>query len=154
MAKRKPLVITNGQVERLQPGDRLDLANSATKTNASGSTINIASPVYITGANAELAQANAQSTVRVAGLAEATTVNGDPLEVVADGVFTATTGQWDAVTGETGGLTPGADYFLTATAAGELTQTAPDASGEFVVRVGHALSETEMEIEIAQPIKL
>lgn len=154
MAKKKPLVLTNGQIERLQPGDRLDLANSATKTNNSGSTINIASPVYVSGTDVELAQANAQSTVRVAGLAGATTTNGSDLEVVADGVFTATTGEWDAVTGETGGLTPGEDYFLDASAAGALTQTAPDSSGEFVLRVGHALSDTEMEIEIAQPIKL
>lgn len=154
MAKKKPLVITNGQIERLQAGDRLDLANSATKTNNSGATINIASPLYISGNDVELAQANAQSTVRVAGLAEATTANGNNIEVVADGVFTATTGEWDAVTGETGGLTAGADYFLDPDNAGQLTQTAPDASGEFVVRVGHALSDTEMEIEIAQPIKL
>lgn len=154
MAKKKPLVITNGQIERLQAGDRLDLANSATKTNNSGATINIASPLYVSGNDVELAQANAQSTVRVAGLAEATTANGNNIEVVADGVFTATTGEWDAVTGETGGLTAGADYFLDPDNAGQLTQTAPDASGEFVVRVGHALSDTEMEIEIAQPIKL
>lgn len=154
MAKKKPLVLTNGQIERLQPGDRLDLANSATKTNNSGATINIASPVYVTGTDIELAQANAQSTVRVAGLVEATTTNGNTVEVVADGVFTASTGEWDAVTGETGGLTPGSDYFLNEASAGALTQNAPDSSGEFVVRVGHALSDTEMEIEIAQPIKL
>jgi hypothetical protein len=154
MAKKKPLVITNGQIERLQSGDRLDLANSATKTNNSGNTINVAQPVYVTGADVELAQANAQSTVRVAGLAEATTANGNNVEVVSDGVFTATTGEWDAVTGETGGLTGGADYYLDATTPGALTQNAPDSSGQFVLRVGHALSDTEMEIEVAQPIKL
>jgi len=154
MAKRKPLVITNGQIERLQSGDRLDLANSATKQNDSGNTINIATPVYVSGNNVLPAQADAQSTVRVAGLADATTANGNPIEVVADGVFTATTGEWDAVTGQTGGLTPGADYWLSATTAGELTTTAPDADGEFVQRVGHALSATELEIEVGQPIKL
>jgi len=154
MAKKKPLVLTNGQIERLQTGDRLDLSNSATKQNASGNTINIATPVYVSGLNVLPAQADAQSTVRVAGLAESTVATANPIEVIADGVLVATTVEWDAVTGETGGLTPGADYFLDETTAGALTQTAPDNAGDFVVRVGHALSSTEFEIEIAQPIKL
>jgi hypothetical protein len=155
MSKKKPLVITNGQIERLQSGDRLDLSNSATKQNNTGNTINIATPVYVSGTvNAIMAQADAQSTVRVAGLAEATTTDGDPLEVVSDGVFVATTGEWDAVTGDSGGLTPGSDYWLSAAAPGTLTTTAPDSTGSFVQRVGHALSATELEIEVGQPIKL
>jgi predicted RecA/RadA family phage recombinase len=154
MAKKIPLVLTNGMVERLQPGDRLDLSNSTTKTNASGGTINIGTPVYVNGVNAAPAQADAQSTMRVAGLADTTTNNGSNFEVMADGVFTATTTEWDAVTGETGGLTPGADYFLSEVTAGQLTQTAPDNQGDFVVRVGLALSATELEVEVAQPIKL
>ena len=155
MSKKKPLVITNGQIERLQSGDRLDLSNSATKQNNTGNTINIATPVYVSGtSNAIMAQADSQNTVRVAGLAESTTNNGDPIEVISDGVFVATTGEWDAVTGDSGGLTPGSDYWLSAATAGELTTTAPDATGNFVQRVGHALSATELEIEVGQPIKL
>ncbi len=155
MSKKKPLVITNGQIERLQSGDRLDLANSATKQNNTGNTINIASPVYVSGtSNAIMAQADTQNTVRVAGLAESTTNNGAPMEVISDGVFVATTGEWDTVTGDSGGLTPGSDYWLSATTAGKLTTTAPDSTGNFVQRVGHALSATELEIEVGQPIKL
>ena len=105
MAVKKPLVITNGQIERLQAGDRIDLGNSASKTNNTGNTINIGTPVYVNGGNAIPAQANSQSTVKVAGLVDATTVDGDPLNVVTDGVFVATTAEWDAVTGQTGGLT-------------------------------------------------
>ncbi len=154
MSKKKPLVITNGQIERLQSGDRLDLANSATKQNETGNTINIASPVYVSSDNAIMAQADTQNTVRVAGLAESTTNNGDPIEVISDGVFVATTGEWDTVTGDSGGLTPGSDYWLSAATAGKLTTTAPDSTGNFVQRVGHALSATELEIEVGQPIKL
>jgi hypothetical protein len=155
MSKKKPLVITNGQIERLQSGDRLDLSNSATKQNNTGNTVNIATPVYVSGTvNAVMAQADTQNTVRVAGLAESTTNNGDPMEVFSDGVFVATTGEWDAVTGDSGGLTPGSDYWLSAATAGKLTTTAPDATGNFVQRVGHALSATELEIEVGQPIKL
>jgi hypothetical protein len=154
MALRKPLVVTNGQIERLQAGDRLDLSNSVTKNNNSGNTINIATPVYVNGGNASPAQADGQSTVRVAGLALETAADAAPLEVITGGVFEATTGEWDAVTGETGGLAEGEDYYLSAAEEGKLTQTSPDADGEFVVPVGHALSATEFEIEVQAPIKL
>ncbi len=32
MAIKKPLVLTNGNIERLQPGDKLDLERTVTKT--------------------------------------------------------------------------------------------------------------------------
>jgi hypothetical protein len=154
MAKKKPLVITNGQVEQLQSGDRLDLSNSTAKTN--GETVNMqkGAPVYVTGGNARLAQADAQSTVRVVGMADALTLAGDPMEVVTDGIFTATTGEWDLVTGQTGGLTEGAQYFLSAGTAGMMTTVAPTVDGEFVVPIGYAVSSTEFELQIGYPIKL
>ncbi|MHC4372126.1 MAG: hypothetical protein ACYSW8_31355 [Planctomycetota bacterium] len=151
---KKPLVITDGQIERLQSGDRLDLSNSVNKNNNTGNTLNIAQPVYVNGVNIALAQADAQSTVRVAGLMQADTTNNAAGDVITGGVFEATTGEWDTVTGESGGLTAGADYFLSAATAGELTQNAPNSAGEFVVPVGHALSTTEFEIEIQPAIKL
>ncbi len=155
MAVKKAIVITNGQLEQLQTGDRLDLGNIITKTNNSGGAMVIGNAVYINGANALLARANAQSTIRVAGLVINTSVaDGNPADILTDGILTATTGQWDAITGQVGGLTVGADYFLSAATAGLLTITAPTTAGEFVLRVGHALSATEFEIEIQQPIKL
>jgi hypothetical protein len=154
MAKKKPLVLTAGRVERLQSGDRLDLSRSATKNNSTGNTINAGSVLYVTGNDAELARANADSTSRVAGFAEEDSSANSTVEVTADGVMTLTTAKWDAVTGGSGGLTPGSDYFLSKDTAGQITTTAPDADGEFVSRVGHALSTTEMDVEIAQPIKL
>jgi len=155
MAIKKPIVLTNGQLERLQPGDRIDVGNSSNKNNNSGGAIVIGQPVYVNGVNVDLAQADAQSTIRVAGLVvDITVADASPAEIVVDGILTATTGQWDAVTGQVGGLTPGADYFLSAGTAGQMSTTAPSANGEFVVRVGHALSTTEFEIEIQQPIKL
>jgi hypothetical protein len=154
MAVRKPLVLVNGQIERLQPGDRIDVYNSASKNNNTGNTLVIGTPVYVNGGNAIPAQADSQSTVRVAGLVDATTTNNNVLNVVSDGVFSANTSEWDVVTGQTGGLTEGDDYFLSAANPGELTVNAPDSAGEFVLRVGHALSATEMEIEVGQPIKL
>lgn len=154
MAVKKALVITAGQIEQLQAGDRLDLGNIVTKTNNSGGALVIGQALFVTGTNADLAQANAQSTIRVAGLALAGAAIAAPVDILTDGILTATTGEWDAVTGDTGGLTPGSDYFLSAATGGGLTLTAPTAAGEFVVRVGHAVSTTELEIEIQQPIKL
>lgn len=151
MAIKKPLVITNGQIEQLQAGDTLANPNLLQRTFDSTTTIGQA--VYASGANTlDLARANAQSTVRVAGLAAETVGTGNTGNVLADGVLTLTTTQWDAIAGTTGGLTPGANYFLSEATAGNLTETAP-ATG-FVVQVGHALSDTEFEIEVQQPIKL
>ena len=154
MAVKKPIVITSGQLEQLQAGDRLDLGNIITKTNNSGGAMVIGQAVFVSGVNADLAQANAQSTIRVAGLILTGGANLASVDILADGILTATTGEWDAVTGDTGGLTPGSDYFLSAGTGGGLTLTAPTAAGEFVVRVGHAVSTTELEIEVQQPIKL
>jgi hypothetical protein len=154
MAKQKPLVVVNGQIQRLQPGDQIDLSNSVPKNNDTGNTIPIGTPVIASSGNAILAQADAQSTIRVAGLAAETANDNTSFDVIADGILTATTTQWDIVTGQIGGLSEGLDYFLSEAVAGELTVNAPDAQGEFVLRVGFALSPTEMEVEIGQPIKL
>jgi len=155
MAIKKPIVLTNGQLEQLQTGDSIDLGNTLTKDNNSGGALAIGTPVYFTGTDAEPAQANAQGTIRVGGfVADVSIADTASGLILVDGKLTATTGQWDAVTGETGGLTPGADYFLDAATAGMMTQTAPSANPNFVVRLGHALSATEFEIEVQQPIKL
>lgn len=155
MAIKKSLVITNGQIEQLQPGDKLDLGNTVSKNNANAGSIAIGQPVYVTGSNVDLARANAQGTIRVAGLVFDTSVlTATPATILLDGVLTATTTQWDGVTGQSGGLTPGANYFLDPDVAGKLTPTAPVAVGQFVVPVGHALSPTEFEIEIQPPVKL
>jgi hypothetical protein len=158
MVARKPIVLNAGQLEQLQSGDSLDanLAQLINRINANAATINIGEPVYSTSATSvDLSQANAQSTIRIAGLvADITIAAAAAGNVAVDGVLVATTGQWDAVTGQTGGLTPGADYFLDPSTPGRLTTTAPTTAGQFVVRVGHALSDTEFEIEIQQPIKL
>jgi hypothetical protein len=87
----------------------------------------------------------------VADISIATTASGN---ILVDGVLTATTAQWDAVAGTTGGLTPGTVYFLGAATAGTLTSTAPSTTGQFVVRVGRAISSTKLDLMIMAPIKL
>jgi len=154
MAKKKPLVITNGLIEQLQPGDRLDLSRSVSKVNNTGGTLNIATPVYVTGGNANPAQADTISTSRVSGFTTETVADTDPVDVQTDGLLIATTGEWDAVTGQTGGLTEGTTYYLSEATAGQMTVNAPTVDGDIVVPLGQALSSTEFEIEIGAPIKL
>jgi len=152
MAVKKPLVITDGQIERLQPGDSLDLERTVTKT-ANGA-LPICTAVYTQGGSATPAQADSGSTTRVIGLVQVAAADTDPVEIQVDGIVEALTAEWDAVTGQTGGLTEGAQYYLSADTAGNLTATAPDAFGDYLVTVGVALSATEMDVEIGAPIKL
>jgi hypothetical protein len=51
------------------------------------------------------------------------------------------------VTGQVGGLTPNSTYYLSAATAGALTTTAPSTAGQFVYRVGKAISTTQMDID-------
>lgn len=160
MAAKKPLVITAGQIEQLQAGDTLDAAVSevdvVSKTNDNAGPIVIGAPVYQkSDGDVDLGRANAQGTVQLLGLVKDVSIAAAGSGLIqTDGVLVATTGQWDAVTGGSGGLTAGSAYYLDAATAGLLTTTAPTSVGQFVVRVGLAISTTEMEISIMPPIKL
>ena len=160
MSQRKPLVIVDGQIQQIQSGDVLDASvaevDVVSKQNDNVGSIAIGQPVYTkSNGNVDLAQADAGATVEVLGLVrDASIAAAASGEIQTDGVLTGTTGEWDNVTGETGGLTPGAVYYLDPDTPGNLTQTAPTTTGDFVVRVGRAISTTAMEISVSQPILL
>lgn len=160
MATRKPLVIVNGRIRQLAAGDTLDASvnevDVISQINGNAGALVIGAPVYTSGSGeVDKAQANALATVDVIGLVrDASIATGQPGNIQTDGVLTATTGQWDAITGQTGGLTVGAIYYLSPSTAGQLTATPPSAVGHFVARVGKALSETELEITIEQSVEL
>ena len=160
MATKKPLVMTGGVVEQLQTGDTIDAPITTTPvnsvTNAGGASLAIGAPVYVSAADSvQAARANAIGTSKVVGLVYDTTISAAATGLIAvSGTLAATTGQWDAITGQTGGLTPGADYYLDAATAGKLSTTAPSAAGQFVVPVGRGISATEMLINPQQPIRL
>ena len=158
MPLKKPVVFTDGMFELLQSGDTLDaavsIADEATLTNSSAGAIAIGTPVYISAANAcQPSRANASGTAKVIGLVSATTIAAAATGTIRkDGPLTATTVQWDAITGQTGGLTSGGSYFLSEAIAGRLTTTAP-ATG-WVVPVGVALSTTDFEIQVGDRVRL
>jgi len=160
MALRKPLVIVDGAIQQLQAGDSLDAtvleADVIVRENGNAGTIVIGNVVYPDdNGTVDLAQADASGTVEILGLVSSVSITSAASgSIQTDGVLTATTGQWDVVAGTTGGLTAGTVYYLDPDTAGMLTATAPTSAGDYVVRVGVALSTTEFEISIQPPIKL
>jgi hypothetical protein len=122
----------------------------------SSAAIVIGAPVYADAANGvKRAKANTIGTARVIGLGgDISIAAGAVGNIATSGVLTATTGQWDAVCGTSGGLAFGTVYYLSAATVGLLTATAPSAAGQFVAAVGIALSTTKMKIDIAPPIGL
>lgn len=163
MASYKPLVLntTTGLVQQLQSGDTLEgvtsIARVRSMTNANAGTINIGQPVYVSAADSvDLARANSGTTAKCIGIVSATSIATTASgAVITNGQISATTGQWDTVTGGTGGLTAGADYYLDKATAGKLTASLSGyTTGDYVVKVGHAYSTTVMEVEPEPPIYL
>jgi hypothetical protein len=158
MAIKLPLVITNGIVQQLQSGDTLDTrAEQFQLINDEVAPVVIGAPVYPDVAGGfKKAQANASATKDVIGLVgqSPSIANGVAGAITLDGILTATTAQWDAVTGDAGGLTFKAKYYLDPATAGKITKTAPSTIGQWVVEVGEALSATDMKINVMPPILL
>ena len=156
MAQKKPLVLSSGQMEQLQSGDYIASGDLPQLTNNNAGAIVIGTPVYAVANDAvDKAKGDAVGTANVIGLvAETTIAAAGTGGIQGDGVLAATTVQWDAVAGTSGGLTKDVIYYLSAATAGILTSTAPSSAGQYVVQVGIAISTTEMKITIQRRIKL
>ena len=162
MASRKPLVIgSNGLPQQLQSSDSLAITVTTAPikqylNGEASAAIVIGTPVYISAAGTmKRAQANTASTSRIAGLGyDTSTAAAASGNIQTSGILTATTTQWDAVAGTTGGLVFNTDYFLDPTTPGKLTSNAPITTGQVNVYVGTAESTTDLNINIQQPILL
>lgn len=163
MTARLPLVIgADGLIQQLQPGDSVNVTVTPQTvrpvTNAeSSAAIVIGAPVYASAAgdNVKRGQANAKSTSQLVGLGYDTTIAAAAIgNIISAGILIATTAQWDAVAGTTGGLVFATPYFLDAATPGKITATAPTTIGQTNTRVGIALSATELEVIIVAPILL
>jgi len=98
------------------------------------------------------AQANASSTSSLVGLSITTTAAAGTATIQTLGNVTLTTGHWDAVTGQTGGLTAGSAYYVDPANPGKLTTTGPTTSGQFWAQAGLAVSTTTIRLAIQGPI--
>jgi len=159
MATRIPLVMVDGQVQQLQAGDTVDSPISElvkfTMTNANAGALVCGTPVYVSSADhIDKGRADSISTSELIGLMlSASTASGGNGIVVCDGVLTLTTTEWNAIVG-TAGLVTASVYYLDPTTAGKMTTTAPTTPGQWIVRVGYAISLTQMNIELQPPIQL
>lgn len=156
MALKKPIVLNGGQFEQLQSTDYISSVELPQFTNNNAGTLVICTPVYMVANDAvDKAKADAVGTVNVVGLiADPTIAAAASGGIILGGILTATTGQWDAVAGTTGGLTKDVFYYLSAGTVGALTSTSPTTAGQFSICVGIGVSTTEMKVEIQQRIKL
>lgn len=157
MAERLPLVIVDGVIQQLQPGDTLaGVGTLTTKTNGNAGAIVLGQPVYADSPdNVDLARANTLATKEVIGLVNDISINpAEAGSIALDGNLVATTAQWDIVTGQVGGLTTGLQYYLSPTTAGMLTFTVPVTTTEFIVPIGVALSTTELALSFNPTILL
>ena len=154
MAKRKPLVLVGGVIQQLQAGDYLADEQFIALTNGEAGAIVIGNFVYINAADSvKKARANAGATVPAMGaVTDVTVAGGASANIQTQGVVVATTAQWDAVAGTTGGLTAGQMYFLSDVTAGALIST--QAASGYCQEVGIALSATELLIKIKAAIQL
>lgn len=102
------------------------------QSNEAG-TITRGQPVYSDGeGTVRLACANNMNTSVVVGaVATASLAQGDIGDIALAGSVLATTAEWDAVCGTTGGLVHNTDYYLSQATPGRLTATPPTA-GEVV----------------------
>lgn len=126
-------------------------ASGDTVEKTATGAITKAAPVYLrSDGTVSEAQANSTTTFRPYGLAAEAIGNGANGDIYhKPGTRVAmTTGEWDAVTGASGGLTAGSRYFLDAATAGQLTTTCPSSSGQQVVEIGVAESTTVLKLSL------
>ena len=143
MAIKKPLVLgSDGSIEQLQSGDTLDIAMPeggdvvlmTLAENVVPNSVVCASPTGIVKADKD-----EETKSRVVGFATSAGNIGDQIRV-----------RVAAQQGGFNGLTPGSPIFLDT--AGAVTQTSPTSG--YSIRLGVALSSTDILVEPAQPIKL
>lgn len=120
---------------------KLDFTNTAPGTNqdatgiifsfTAGATLAVGDVVYIgTGGKVFQAQADSTSTMPALGICTSTGVNNGSVDVMVQGVMNLTA--WS--------FTVGADIFISSSAAGDVTATAPSTSGHTVQKVGVAIA--------------
>lgn len=115
-------------------------------TNGQGGSLVICAPVYIKsdGTIAKAAYTSVALSLWIGLVYDTSIANGDVGYVQTGGIFEATTAQWDTVTGGSGGLTPGAAYYVGA--AGLLTATKTTTSTQVPTLVGIAHSATKLQL--------
>lgn len=137
-------------------GEVLDIpaakANVFNVVNTEATAITIGQPVYAGATGVKLAKSDTLATTKAVGLVFDTSIEAAGTGgIVTDGILTATTAQWDALTGDTGGLTPGAYYYVSDATAGRLTKTVVSTAGSYITKVGIAITATDLDVGFEIP---
>lgn len=100
------------------------------------------------------ARANDSETTFVVGVAGRPPYQNSPAEapLVTGGRLVLTTAEWDARTGDSGGLVAGSPYYLSSSVAGKLTRIAPTEPGTFKLKVGVAGDSVGLVVQIGDAI--
>lgn len=122
-------------------------------TNGDVVTLAAAMPVAQPTTTLKRAVNSSASLAAVAGVVVVGAAITLPVRALAQGTLTLPASTWDAVTGASGGLVPGAKYYLDGT-PGKLTTTPPSTPGLFVTLVGMAVSEVTLLVDPQLPILL
>lgn len=165
-------VLEDGKIYELGPGetnaDWLEFTTSGgggspsdnllrmSRQNADYTDFPIGTPVFAynaTGVRKAVAN-EASAAWKVIGLATSQVLAGSNGLFQGEGKLTATTAEWDALTGDVGGLVANKTYFLHPVLVGKITLIPPTADGEYVCRIGVAYSPTELYIDLGLCIKL
>lgn len=148
MATRKPLVLVSGEIQQLQAGDTLGGTSETgqlTLTNSDAASTAIGDIMYLHTVGDQVKKAKADAAGTTDGVCVALAV----IASAASGVF-----QFNGVVVGLSGLTPGATYYLSAATAGLMTTTPPSTLGQYVVRLGKAVSATELDFRPERAILL
>lgn len=113
--------------------------------NGDSVTLTPGMPVAIVGGMLYRATASSYSLAAVAGLVAVGAGITLPVRLLPIGLLTLDVSSWTTITGESGGLTPGAIYYLGLT-LGTLTTISPSNAGQFVVEVGQSIDATSLLI--------
>jgi hypothetical protein len=165
--------IQNVPLPRTGPGYGNDVANRAYVDSKAGTvqvlssnirpmingevnTITAGTAVYVSGVNTvKMGVGSAILTSVIIGLVLDASITAGALgNIVLDGIVSLSTTQWGNVTGSSGGLITGASYFLNPLVAGGLVSNPPTIVGQVSMRIGIALSTTDMELRILAPVLL
>lgn len=163
MAVRTPLVIINGRIQELPVGDTIAGAPAgpagtggtgiSPQTGTAGEDLVVGETIYIDKVSGQLFKAVASSaaTGMVAGIVTVAATTGNTASYLTEGVVSIS--DWTPAIG-TANLVVGCTYFLDPVTPGQLTTTAPVASGQVVAAVGRATASQVLDLTITQPILL
>lgn len=146
MSFHQPLILEDGEVRQLIKSiveKIVDGSNLVWLINDDTTDTDIGTPMYVDSSNnLKKAKADSISTAKVYCLATEAVFAGQL------GIF-----QTVGLLQTTLGLPGGTILFLSATTAGELTDTPPTTAGHFIVRIGTTGVSDRLSINIQPPLK-